>query len=182
MVTPSRASRWPGVISNSSSTTAAVTTLAATAAQAPCATCRRRSTAPALARNAISAATMRMASNPSRSSSTNDCMKRFAPELRQQAGVNRVELVVPGTGSGPRAQGCEGVLELARERGISGAHVRLDLFEREIRFERDLVGLERHGGVELAAHGRERGGRRRCHVLLPLGGWDDAEERHQARD
>ena len=104
-----------------------------------------------------------------------------ALEARQQAGVNRVELVASRTRSRPRAQAGERVLELARESGIPGAHVRLDLLEGEVRVERDLVGAQRHRRVELTPHGRERGGRRRCPVPLPLGGRNDAEERDEAR-
>ena len=79
---PSSASRSPGVTWNSSSIITAVITLAPTATQAPWATWRRRSTAPAFARNVMSAATSRIASNPSRSSNTNDSMNRFAAEPR----------------------------------------------------------------------------------------------------
>jgi hypothetical protein len=59
----------------------AVTMLAATAAHAPFATSRRRSVAPALARKVIRAATIRIASNPSRNISTKDSMNRLALDI-----------------------------------------------------------------------------------------------------
>ncbi len=75
-------SRPPGVTSKSSSTRTHVSRLAATASQAPRATSRRRSGAPALARNVISAATIRIASNPSRTSRKNEATNRFIADGR----------------------------------------------------------------------------------------------------
>src|SRR2546421_668785 len=191
MVKPSSASRSPGVIWNSSSITAAVITLAPTATQAPWATWRRRSTAPALARNVMSAATSRIASNPSRSSTTDAPTDELAAgartaqeplralEPREQARMDRVQLFAarPAGGAGP--QGGECVLEVARERGIPGADVRLDLLESDVRVERQLARSQRHGGIDLTAHRREDrpGGRR--DVVLPLGRGEHAQKRDE---
>src|SRR2546422_8329727 len=96
--------------------------------------------------------------------------------------MNRIELLWSRTRAGPGAQAGERVLELAREPGVPGAHVRLHLLEGEVRIERDLVGAQRHRRVQLAPHGGERRGRRRRLVPLSLGRRHDAEECDEARD
>src|SRR2546426_12709490 len=83
--------------------------------------------------------------------------------------MNRIELLWSRTRAGPGAQAGERVLELARERGVPGADVRLHLLEGEVRIERDLVGAQHHRRVQLAPHGGERRGRRRGLVPLSLG-------------
>src|SRR5437016_4592096 len=64
--------------------------------------------------------------------------------------MNRIELLWSRTRAGPGAQAGERVLELARERGVPGADVRLHLLEGEVRIERDLVGAQRHRQLDSA--------------------------------
>src|SRR5213592_2657675 len=183
MVKPSSASRSPGVTWNSSSIITAVITLAPTATQAPWATWRRRSTAPAFARNVMSAATSRIASNPSRNSNTNDSMNRFAAEprsatsrsARSRPESRRAWIASSSSCPAPPAARARSAAN-ASSRSLASAELRLDLLEGDVRVERELARSERHGRVDLALHGREdrRGGRR--DVMLPLGCGEHAQE------
>jgi hypothetical protein len=87
-----------------------------------------------------------------------------ALESAEEALANRGQLLgIPTPDARP--QGVERRLELAREPGVPRAHFRLDLLEREVRAECDLL---RPGGerrVDLAAHRGECGGRRGAPVL-----------------
>src|SRR5437762_1347450 len=95
--------------------------------------------------------------------------------------MNRIGLLWSRARAGTGAQAGERVLELARERGVAGADVRLHLLEGEVRIERDLVGAQRHRRVQLAPQGGERRGRRRGLVPLSLCRRHDAEQCDEAR-
>ena len=159
MVAPSSASWWAAERWNTVSSASAVSRLATIAARMPPWTWRRRSDAPILARNVISAPTIRIASSPSRSMITKDWTNRLvlespAPSAAAARSKSGGEPLARGVELGARAgarggaKGREVGLQLGREGRVAPAQLALDLLEGH-------VGVERAGGCARVAGPRE---------------------------